>query len=100
MRQLHTNTTMTTTQIALLNLASYLQYSKLGYEAEFGGLVELLTGACDSSDEEISQELAAWKRLLNAAQEKLEEGPDDSTERWEIELRLLRNAAMALNAIN
>lgn len=90
---------MTTTQIALLNLNAYLQYSKLGFEAEFGGLTELLTGACDATDDEIKMEIDSWKRELALAQSNLEQGPDDSGERWQIECSLLRNAVMALNAI-
>ena len=90
---------MTTTQIALLNLNAYLQYSKLGFEAEFEGLTELLTGACDATDDEIKMEIDSWKRELALAQSNLEQGPDDSGERWQIECSLLRNAVMALNAI-
>lgn len=91
---------MTTTQIALLNLNAYLNYSGLGFEAEFGGLTELLTGACDATDDEVEKELNSWKQELMLVKSRLEEGPDDCAERWEIELRLLNNALMALNVIS
>lgn len=91
---------MTTTQIAIANLSAYLSYSKLGFEAELGGLIELLTGACDATDEQIGIEIGSWRQELMLAKSRLEEGPDDCAERWEIECLLLRNAVMALNVIS
>jgi hypothetical protein len=92
--------TMTTTQIAIINLRVFLAYAnEPRAEAALGGLIESLTGANGDSLDEIQQEIQAWVSLLSYHMAVLEEGPCDDSEKWEIEMRITSAALSALRVI-